>query len=201
MKKIVIVILSVQLHIGAMCQKIAGADINVNLGERKTGLGFSYGIASHTDVLFNLNLSRYFSIGAEVQLKAYLFPHIAGEKIRFGTPFLSIGYEYIPGAKFNKEDSRRFVNSYYVPDNQYISGEIGYRFYGKSKKDAAGLTIRNADVSISLLYYWGLQKNYSAYVRSGSDVEGQVNKINRFMDGGLGGAATFHIPLKLLIGR
>jgi len=134
MKKIIIVIISIQLYFGAMCQKISNADINVNLGARKTGLGFSYGIASHTDVLFNLNLSRYFSIGAEVQLKTYLFSNKTGEAIRFGTPFLAIGYEYINGAKFNKEDSRRFVNSYYIPDNRYISGELGYRFYGKSKR-------------------------------------------------------------------
>lgn len=198
MKKIVFVIISIQLHIGAMCQEKAATDFNVYLGTRKTGIGFSYGMASHMDVLFNLNLSRYFSIGAEAQIKTYLFSNVTGGTIHFGTPFLAIGYEYIYGVNFSKEDSRRFVNTYHVPENRYITGEIGYRIYGKSKKDAAGHTFRNVDVSLSALYYWGMQKSYSASVRTGSDVEGEVNKINKFMDGGWGGAATIHIPLKLL---
>ena len=93
----------------------------------------------------------------KAQIKAYLFSNTTGNAKHFGSPFVAAGYEYISGVKFNKEDSRRFVNSYYVPNNWYITGELGYRFYGRSKTDAAGHTIRNVDVSVSTLCYWGMQ--------------------------------------------
>jgi hypothetical protein len=178
----------------AFGQKVSRFEPCINLGIRNNGIMFSYSIFQALDIHTGIKIVRFNNFGIFTGFKIYPLKKFKNIPLYGGTPFLGMSYNYIFSSKYNKEDSRKYVNSFYVPSNNSIIAEIGYRFNHKPEKmfkkfnSALGL-------GLSLLYQKNLDFNYKSSLILGAYIDEQGNKINNFMKGGIG----FNLSLYLLI--
>ena len=164
-------------------QKTENVRLALSFGTHNTGISASYRISHDIDLIAGCNLIRYFNFGFNGRVRYYFQRHDIADSLRKGAFFLGGGIEYMTRCHFAKEDSRKFVNTYYIPCNRYLIAELGYKLH-------------RLDASINVFYYWSLRKHYAASLASGSDIEGEVNRINRFIDGGWGGGISGYIALR-----
>jgi hypothetical protein len=170
---------------------------SINFGIRNMGIMAIYRIFQNSEGLIGVNINRYNNIGTYIGFRIYPLEKAVKKSFYGGSPFVSIFYNYSFSSKVNIEDSRKFVNSFNVPSNNYLGGEMGYRYNAKPakmfKKANTGLGI-----SVSTIYMKGLYKNYSSSIINGIDIDSRVSKINKFMKEGFGVAVTFYLLIEKL---
>jgi hypothetical protein len=168
----------------------------VNLGIRNTGIMVNYRALQALDVYTGIKILRYNNLGVYTGFKLYPLKKAKDLPFYGGTPFVGIAYNHLYGAQFNKENSRKAVNSYNAPLNNSIIAEVGYRYNYKPdkmfKRANTGLGL-----ALSLLYQKNIDPDYMSTIVLGTDIDGQVNKINTFMNGGIG----FTLSLYLLMDK
>jgi hypothetical protein len=164
----------------------------VNLGIRNTGVMVNYRALQALDIYTGIKILRYNNLGIHSGFKLYPFKKIKNLPFYGGTPFVGITYNHFYSAQFNKEDSRKAVNSYNVPLNNSIIAELGYRYNYKPEK-----MFKHANsglgLALSILYEQNIGSDYISTVVLGNDIDGQVSKINTFMNGGIGFTLSMYI--------
>jgi hypothetical protein len=168
----------------------------VNFGFRNNGIMANYRLLQVLDINTGIKMSRYNNLGIYSGIKIYPLQKFKNMPFYKGSPFVGISYNYYNKAKFNEEDSRKAVNSFYVPSSNSIIAELGYRYNYKPEK-----MFKHANtglgLGLSFLYEKNIDTDYMTKITLGTDIDGQVNKINTFMKGGIG----FTLSLYLLIDK
>lgn len=171
----------------------------LSVGPRNLGLLFTYKTFQNLDIVIGCEAQRYGNFGYNLKIRVYPWKDFTRTVFIRGTPYFGVGYKSFNSSRYNYEDSRNFVPSFYVPSHEDIICEVGYRynlnFSGIERIYSRGRSSIHQDFSVGITYSKTLNDALPTIIR-GEDVDGKLQKINNFLAGGIGMHLIFHFSVR-----